>query len=124
MGLTQSTSSDYESSADYPWVKTKIEEDPVVMFSKTTCPFCTRAKRLLENHSIKYSVHELDRMSNGSSVQDVLLGMTGARTVTLCCMTLSQCLPADTSITVSSIQSEAACFVLTLVLCCRCRVFL
>lgn len=53
----------------------------VVVFSKTTCPYCVKAKRALESVGAKYAVMELDTRADGGAIQAELAAMTGARTV-------------------------------------------
>nr|AEQ39038.1 putative glutaredoxin-like protein [Wolffia arrhiza] len=58
-----------------------IASDPVVVFSKTYCPYCTRVKKLLTELGARFNVIELDRENDGSQVQAALAGLTGQRTV-------------------------------------------
>ncbi|XP_031476328.1 glutaredoxin-like [Nymphaea colorata] len=58
-----------------------VSNNPVVVFSKTYCPFCTRVKQLLSKLGAEYKVVELDVESDGSAVQAALLEWTGQRTV-------------------------------------------
>ena len=52
------------------------------MFSKSYCPYCKKAKRVLSQFPIKsYHVIELDERQDGDALQDVLGQMTGARSV-------------------------------------------
>ncbi|NXX81817.1 GLRX2 protein, partial [Urocolius indicus] len=53
----------------------------VVIFSKTTCPYCRIAKKLFDDIHVDYKAVELDTDSNGSQFQDILEQMTGGRTV-------------------------------------------
>lgn len=53
----------------------------VLMYSKTTCPYCAAAKTMLAGSPLSLTVHELDTMSSGGAVQDQLLAVTGQRTV-------------------------------------------
>lgn len=65
-------------------VKSLLEEHDIVMFSKTTCPFCSRAKDVLAAEAPgDFYVVELDELpaEEGAAMQDALLSMTGARTV-------------------------------------------
>ena len=41
-------------------VEAYIKENKVMVFSKTTCPFCTRIKQLFESLGVKYTALELD----------------------------------------------------------------
>lgn len=43
-----------------------ISEHPVAMFSFTTCPFCRRAKDLLDEKGIPYGVIELDELDGNA----------------------------------------------------------
>lgn len=60
-----------------------IQENLVMVFSKSYCPHCVRAKRILEAElgRSKYVVMELDNRSDCSAIQDYLRQLTGARTV-------------------------------------------
>jgi len=71
------------SAADDPlaFVKSSVASDKVVIFSKTTCPFCRKTKDLFDGLDVKYTSVELDEMDNGPDVQDALLDSSGQRTV-------------------------------------------
>jgi len=64
-------------------VKNLIKENEVIMFSKTTCPFCSQAKDVLKSTGSKFVVVELDELpaEEGAAMQDAFAEMTGARTV-------------------------------------------
>merc|ERR1739842_88857 len=62
-------------------VKEKISSNCVMIFSKTYCPYCKMAKKAFDDIGAKYEVVELDKVANGTAMQDVLDTMTGARTV-------------------------------------------
>lgn len=64
-----------------PEVEKLISENNVVVFSKSYCPYCTKAKGLLSQLGVEFQAIELDRVSNGSAIQSTLLSMTGQRTV-------------------------------------------
>ena len=53
----------------------------MVVFSKSTCPFCRKTKTLLEDLKIPFTVYELNDMDNGADIQDSLKDLTGQRTV-------------------------------------------
>ena len=42
------------------FVDESIKENKVMVFSKSTCPFCVMAKRTLDNTGAEYKVVELD----------------------------------------------------------------
>merc|ERR1712002_1264494 len=58
-----------------------ISKNKVMVFSKTTCPFCTKIKQLFDSLKIEYEVLELDQISDGADVQAALLEKSGQRTV-------------------------------------------
>ena len=39
-----------------------IKNNKVMMFSKSTCPFCAKVKKLFEQEKIKYEALELDQI--------------------------------------------------------------
>ena len=39
-----------------------IKDNKVMMFTKSTCPFCTKIKKLFEQEKIQYEVLELDQI--------------------------------------------------------------
>ncbi|PIA29221.1 hypothetical protein AQUCO_06100016v1 [Aquilegia coerulea] len=58
-----------------------IASDPVVVFSKTFCPYCVSVKKLFSDLGVTYKAIELDRESDGSEVQSALAELSGQRTV-------------------------------------------
>lgn len=60
-----------------------IQENAIMVFSKSYCPHCVRAKRVLDAElgQHKYAVMELESRSDCSAIQDYLSKLTGARTV-------------------------------------------
>ncbi|KAJ6668311.1 hypothetical protein lerEdw1_015688 [Lerista edwardsae] len=62
-------------------VRTLIGSHRVMIFSKSYCPFCVKVKDLFHSLGIEYCVMELDQTDEGPSIQEVLLQMTGQRTV-------------------------------------------
>ena len=54
---------------------------PVVIFSKTYCPYCSEAKSLFQSLGVAADIYELDVISGGSSIQSTLQGISGMRTV-------------------------------------------
>ncbi|KIY96869.1 Glutaredoxin-C8 [Monoraphidium neglectum] len=53
----------------------------VVVYSKTTCPYCTRVKGLLGDLKVDAKVIELNTLDDGPEYQDSLLEVVGRRTV-------------------------------------------
>ncbi|XP_062219676.1 glutaredoxin-like [Phragmites australis] len=96
MGITQSSrflkitrpSSSSRSSSETEPSSMALEKakeiaasSPVVVFSKTYCPFCARVKKLLAQLGASYKVVELDVESDGSELQSALAEWTGQRSV-------------------------------------------
>ena len=67
------------------WVEAQIKSNKVVVFSKTYCPYCKMAKESLSQAGLKdYLIIELDTRDDGDEIQDILKGITGARSVSSC----------------------------------------
>ena len=65
-------------------IKLKVSENKVVVYSKTYCPFCKKAKSALGETGLKdYVLFELDTMDDGDAYQDALKEITGARSVSV-----------------------------------------
>ncbi|OAP58037.1 glutaredoxin [Fonsecaea erecta] len=58
-----------------------IDENPVVVFSKSYCPYCRASKALLNDLHAKYYLLELDEINDGAALQDALEEITGQRSV-------------------------------------------
>ncbi|UIZ28017.1 hypothetical protein KXD40_004446 [Peronospora effusa] len=58
-----------------------ITKEKVLVFSKTTCPFCARVKEIFNVLDTNYKVVELDTRDDGAEIQTLLLDITGQRTV-------------------------------------------
>uniref|UniRef100_A0A671NE92 Glutaredoxin domain-containing protein n=1 Tax=Sinocyclocheilus anshuiensis TaxID=1608454 RepID=A0A671NE92_9TELE len=57
-----------------------VSSNCVVIFSKTTCPYCKMAKNVFNEIGAAYKVVELDEHNDGRRLQETLAQMTGART--------------------------------------------
>jgi glutaredoxin 3 len=64
-------------------IQDTIQNNDVVIYSKTYCPYCTSVKTMFKNHfsTVKTHVVELDTLPNGSGIQAALQLLTGQRTV-------------------------------------------
>jgi glutaredoxin len=62
-------------------IKSNISDNKVMIFSKSYCPYCKKAKKAFSERKITYKAVELDEISNGSEIQTELLKMTGQKTV-------------------------------------------
>ncbi|OAY63182.1 Glutaredoxin-C6 [Ananas comosus] len=84
MGGSWSSSSSEKrvgSEMALPKAKDIVASTPVVVFSKTFCPYCNRVKQLLAQLGANFKAIELDVESDGSEIQSALLAWTGQRTV-------------------------------------------
>jgi len=58
-----------------------IADNKVMIFSKSYCPYCAKAKHLYTNLNVEYNVLELDHDPHGMEIQHYLLKKTSQRTV-------------------------------------------
>lgn len=58
-----------------------IDNNNVVVFSKTWCPYCKATKAKLNELKAQYEVVELDNRNDGDDLQDALLEISGQRSV-------------------------------------------
>jgi glutaredoxin 3 len=58
-----------------------IAAHTVTIFSKSACPYCTKAKRAFASIGCTPFVMELDGRQDGDEIQRVLGGITGGTTV-------------------------------------------
>lgn len=59
-----------------------IDPSTITIFSKTTCPFCIKAKQLIDtNYTIKLQIIELNEMNEGAIIGQALNQITNQRTV-------------------------------------------
>jgi glutaredoxin 3 len=62
-------------------VNKQIAFEKVLIYSKTYCPFATKAKKLLIGKGLSPTVVELDTIENGKKMQEALESITGQKTV-------------------------------------------
>ncbi|CAH8322357.1 unnamed protein product [Eruca vesicaria subsp. sativa] len=63
-------------------VKTTVNDNTVVVYSKTWCPYCSEVKTLFKRLGVQPLVVELDKLGpEGTQLQKVLEKLTGQRTV-------------------------------------------
>ncbi|KAA8535699.1 hypothetical protein F0562_030702 [Nyssa sinensis] len=74
-----STSSSSSDSAAF--VKKTISSHSIVIFSKSYCPYCKRAKTVFKELNQLPHVVELDERDDGWNIQDALSAVVGRRTV-------------------------------------------
>mmetsp|Transcript_21664 Transcript_21664/g.20813 ORF Transcript_21664/g.20813 Transcript_21664/m.20813 type:complete len:114 (-) Transcript_21664:372-713(-) len=82
MGSTSSKSNN-NSPETMESIKSTVENNSVVIYSKTYCPYCTTTKNMFgkEFPNVKPVLIELDKISGGSAIQAALLEFSGQRTV-------------------------------------------
>ena len=81
MGGNQSSSAPSSGNAK-SYIENTISEHPVVVFSKSTCPYCARVKKLFGDVRADIFLVEINKRNDMSALQDELSRITGARTVT------------------------------------------
>ncbi|GAA5810532.1 hypothetical protein MFLAVUS_003955 [Mucor flavus] len=62
-------------------VKKAISDNTVMIFSKSYCPYCTRAKDLFDDIEVDYKALELNDHKDGEAIQKVLAELTKQNTV-------------------------------------------
>lgn len=80
MGATLTTFGWYEPPEKF--IRRVISEHCVVVFAKTQCPYSQMAKDTFAMLEVPIKVIDIDKRSDGDSIQDTLLTMTKVRTVT------------------------------------------
>ncbi|KAJ5385144.1 Glutaredoxin [Penicillium fimorum] len=58
-----------------------INDNAVVVFSKSYCPYCDSSKKLLDSLDAKYTTLELDLEEEGAAIQSALAEISSQRTV-------------------------------------------
>jgi len=76
----KSTSS-LAAGAEASFVETSVADNKVMIFSKSYCPYCNKAKEAFDAMGVSYGTVELDRVEGGAAIQAALLEKTGQRTV-------------------------------------------
>jgi len=73
----------YSSSTPHveDFINSLIEENAVMIFSKSYCPFCKRVKAIFDRLDVPYKAHELDLVEDGDEIQSALYEMNGMSTV-------------------------------------------
>ncbi|KMZ56158.1 Glutaredoxin-C4 [Zostera marina] len=63
------------------FVRKTIKSHEIVVFSKSYCPYCKRAKGIFKELGKMPYVVELDEREDGSDIQDAMAKIVGRRTV-------------------------------------------
>ncbi|KAI9014889.1 thioredoxin-like protein [Gaertneriomyces semiglobifer] len=72
------SSSKSEASAK---VEDAIKQHKVVIYSKTYCPYCEKAKELLKGKNVDFYTVELDSVDDGEAMHEYLKTKSGQSTV-------------------------------------------
>jgi len=80
-GDTDVTDVSLLQSDEYKYIQQKIKENPVMVFSKTTCSYCKMAKGVLDEVGVNYTLEEIDLRTDTDKLQDIFAKITDARTV-------------------------------------------
>lgn len=59
----------------------KIKENKVMIFSWSWCPFCKKARELLDDAGVEYETIKIDRQDDNVNLQNALVYKTGYRKV-------------------------------------------
>jgi glutaredoxin 3 len=62
-------------------VREKNEENPVIVYSKSWCPYCSQVKQLFQKLEVPAKIVELDSVVEGDDVQAALYDISSSRTV-------------------------------------------
>ncbi|XP_031107018.1 glutaredoxin-C4-like [Ipomoea triloba] len=79
--IHDSDEDDAQSEAAAAFVKKTISSHSIVIFSKSYCPYCKRAKAVFTELKQKAYVVELDERDDGWLIQNAVSEMVGRRTV-------------------------------------------
>ncbi|XP_065583835.1 thioredoxin reductase 1, cytoplasmic-like [Artemia franciscana] len=58
-----------------------LQENKVMIFSKSYCPYCNKVKRLFKSINQEFTAVELDKRADGDNIKKELLSRTGLATV-------------------------------------------
>ncbi|KAI8084877.1 Alg9-like mannosyltransferase family-domain-containing protein [Halteromyces radiatus] len=64
------------------WIQHTLRKYPIVLYSKTYCPYCRGAKQILSNYCNKSQIHviEVDQLQDGGQIKQVLKEISGRST--------------------------------------------
>lgn len=62
-------------------IENYINDNRVMIFSKTTCPFCRKVKELFNSLKVEYFALELDTLENGPQMQQAMAAKAGKSSV-------------------------------------------
>ncbi|CAD7697783.1 unnamed protein product [Ostreobium quekettii] len=62
-------------------VRQKNEENKVIVYSRSWCPYCEEVTKLLAELDVNFTLVELDHIVEGDDIQDALYDITNSTTV-------------------------------------------
>ncbi|KAK9323273.1 thioredoxin-like protein [Lipomyces orientalis] len=62
-------------------VKELVSANPVMVFSKSWCPYCRQAKQTFDKENVEHTDLELDQIDIGDAIQSAIYELTSQRTV-------------------------------------------
>jgi len=81
VSLSELNSASRDNMAPDQFCKTEIDDNEVIVFSKSYCPFCMKTKSLFDTLGVEYKVYELDQMNDGPELQAALFELSNQRSV-------------------------------------------
>lgn len=79
--LVKSMAGDYDKEAASAKLRDGIENNAVFMLSFTTCPFCIKAKSVLDNKKATYKVIEVNVAPDGPGIRAEMIDLVGRTSV-------------------------------------------
>jgi glutaredoxin 3 len=79
--LVKSLAGDYDAAAVRARMDGLVKDNSVLMLSFATCPFCIKAKQLLNEKGATYKVVELDQDPDGKAIRAEMGDMLGRTSV-------------------------------------------
>ena len=69
------------TGANVQMIRSQITQNPVVIYTKTPCPFCKGAKELLNSGQVEFKEFDLLTVQGGSSMHSALIELSGQKSV-------------------------------------------
>ncbi|KAF9432057.1 thioredoxin reductase [Entomortierella beljakovae] len=69
------------TSAIRSLIRNSIAQNPVMIFSKSYCPYCLQVKELFEDNYVPYKALEIDEHDQGTEIQEALKRISKQSTV-------------------------------------------
>ncbi|ESO08620.1 hypothetical protein HELRODRAFT_74970 [Helobdella robusta] len=68
-------------SDEYVFIQQQLKANPVVVFSKTTCGYCSMVEDVFSRIKLSYNRIDIDERPDCDKLQELFGKMTGAKTV-------------------------------------------